>query len=375
MGAVSFSLLTTDAAALARPLQSAARQVQRPTMGMVFHAGSQDRVGLAREVRQRWGGVPTLVAHGLGVMTEQGEHEGQGAVAGLLASGQTATPVWSDPDEEDAEDSLGEKIEQAGGEGTLLLFLEQLPWASRVPKNLARLFPRLSVVGGSGTEGPQGVVDREGEFHQGAAVGLLIRRNGPRVALAPGCRVLGGWRTVTEARDGTVLRVDDEPALEALSKVARSVEGRPQVLVLLPDPATSEEQPQEGGLRGARVRPIRGVDPGRKAVVLGEAVAPGSRLAFAVLDGGAARQNLEAALREQARATAGAAASFGLYVNCAGRGTGLYGVPNIDSKLIKGRFPGVPVVGVMSSFEIAPSPGPATIHFYTGVFALFTAPS
>jgi small ligand-binding sensory domain FIST len=179
---------------------------------------------------------------------------------------------------------------------------------------------------------------------------------------------------VTEAREGTVLRVDDEPALEALSKVARSVEGRPQVLVLLPDPATSGEQPQEG-LRGARVRPIRGVDPGRKAVVLGEAVAPGSRLAFAVLDGGASRQNLEAALREQARATAGAAASFGLYVNCAGRGTGLYGVPNIDSKLIKGRFPGVPVVGVMSSFEIAPSPGPATVHFYTGVFALFTAPS
>ncbi|MCS6902358.1 MAG: FIST C-terminal domain-containing protein [Myxococcales bacterium] len=372
MGAVNFSLLTTDAAALGRPLLAAARQVQRPTMGVIFHAGSQDRAAIAREVARRWPGVPTLIAHGQGVMTEQGEHEGQGAVAGLLASGLTVTPVWSDPDEEDAEDSLSERIEQAGGEGTLLLFLEQLPWASRVPKTLSRSFPRLAVVGGAGSEGPQGVVDQEGEFHQGAAVGLLIRRGGPRVALASGCRILGGWRTVTEAREGTILRVDEEPALEVLSKVARSVEGRPQLMALLPAPEGDPEQP---GLRGSRVRPIRGVDPGRKAVMLGEAVAPGSRLAFAVLDGGAARQNLEAALREQARATAGAAASFGLYINCAGRGTSLYGVPHADSRLIKGKFPGVPVVGVMSSFEIAPSPGTATIHFYTGVFALFTAPS
>lgn len=375
MGAVSFSLLTTDAAALDRPLQAAARQVPRPTAGFIFHSGAQDRAGIAREVRRRWSGVPTLLVHGVGVMTEQGEHEGQAAVAGLLASGLAVTPVWSERDEEEAEETLFEQIEEAGGEGTLLLFLEQLPWANRVPKNLARRFPKLAVIGGAGTEGPQAVLDREGMLREGAAVGLLIKRGGPRVALAPGCRLLGGWRTVTEAREGTVLRVDDEPALEALSKAARSVEGRPQVLALLPDPLATAEQRQENPLRGARIRPIRGVDPGRKAVVLGESVAPGSPLAFAVLDGGAARHNLEAALREQARATAGAAASFGLYVNCAGRGAHLYGTSNVDSKLIKARFPGLPAVGLMSSFEIAPSPGTATVHFYTGVFALFTAPS
>ena len=375
MAAVSFSLLTTDASALERPLAAAARQVARPTVGLIFTSGAQDRAGIAREVRKRWPGVPTLLVHGVGVMTEQGEHEGQAAVAGLLASGPEVVPVWSDADDEDAEETLGERLQQAGGEGTLLLFLSQLPWANRIPKRLAQAFPGLAMIGGAGTEGPQGVLDREGAFHEGAAVGLLLRRNGPRVALAPGCRLLGGWRTVTEAREGTILRVDNEPALEALSKAARAVEGRPQVLALLPEPGASEAQLREAPHRGARVRPIRGVDPGRKAVVLGETVSPGSAIAFAVLDGPAARQNLEAALREQARATAGAAARFGLYVNCSGRGSHLYGTSNVDSKMLKGRFPGLPVVGVMSSFEIAPSPSPATIHFYTGVFALFTAPS
>lgn len=375
MAAASFSLLTSDPSALERPLIGAARQVPKPALGLIFHSGTQDRGGLAREVRRRWTGVPTLLAHGVGVMTEQGEHEGQAAVAGLLSSGPEAIPVWSDPDDEDAEETLGERIEQAGGEGTLLLFLEQLPWSSRIPKRLARMFPKLAVIGGAGTDGPQAVIDRQGELHEGSAVGLLLRRNGPRVALAPGCRMLGGWRTITEAREGTVLRVDDVPALEALSKAARSVEGRPQVLVLLPDPGASEELLKESPLRGARVRPIRGVDPGRKAVVLNEMVEAGTPIAFAILDGAAARQNLEGALREQARATAGAAGRFGLYVNCASRGSHLYGTSNVDSKLLKTRFPGLPVIGMMSSFEIAPSPSTSTIHYYTGVFALFTAPS
>jgi small ligand-binding sensory domain FIST len=373
MAAVSFSLQTTEASALERPLSAALRQVPRPGVGLFFSSGPQDRRAQAREVQRRLAGVPALLVHGVGVMTEQGEHEGKAAVAGLLASGLQPEPVWSDPDDEDAEETLGDRIEQAGGEGTLLLFLQQLPWASRVPRRLAQRFPGLVMLGGAGSDGPQGVVDRQGELHEGAAVGLLLRRGGPHITTAPGCRILGGWRTITESRESTLLRVDGEPALEVLSKAARSVEGRPQVLALLPPPESTLEQLQAAPLRGVRVRPIRGVDPGRKAVVLGEAVESGTPIAFAVLDGPAARHNLEAALREQARQTAGAAAHFGLYINCAGRGSHLYGTSNVDSKQIKARFPGLPAVGLMSSFEIAPGPG--GVHFYTGVFGLFTAPS
>lgn len=98
-------------------------------------------------------------------------------------------------------------------------------------------------------------------------------------------------------------------------------------------------------------------------------------MAFVALDGAAARQNLEASLRDLGRRTAGSAARFGLYINCAGRGASLYGTPDVDCKQVRNRFPNLPFVGLMSSFEIGPSPDPASIHFYTGIFALFTAPS
>jgi small ligand-binding sensory domain FIST len=142
--------------------------------------------------------------------------------------------------------------------------------------------------------------------------------------------------------------------------------------VLADEPASG---PTEGGRAALVVRGIQGVDPDRRALVISEEIREGMRVTFGVRDARAARDDMEAITRELERDIAGAAPRFGLYVNCAGRGSSLYGSHDVDSKILKTRFPGLPFAGMASSFEIAPRLGRPTLQLYSGVFALFTSPS
>ena len=123
------------------------------------------------------------------------------------------------------------------------------------------------------------------------------------------------------------------------------------------------------------VRGLRGVDPEHGAVLVGPEIREGLRMAYAVRDGRAAREDLDAVLRELERDIAGAAPRFGIYVSCAGRGMGLHGTPDVETRALRGRFPALPFAGMFSSYEVAPHGGFPTLQLYAGVLALFTAPS
>jgi small ligand-binding sensory domain FIST len=79
---------------------------------------------------------------------------------------------------------------------------------------------------------------------------------------------------------------------------------------------------------------------------------------------------MKAMLDEQAEARGAATPRFGVYFNCAGRGSALYGKPGLDPDLIRRRFGTLPVIGIESSFEIAPACGQPRIHMFTGVLLL-----
>jgi small ligand-binding sensory domain FIST len=377
--AATFALPAPDVRALNRPLQEAARQVPRPTAGFVFLTGpiARDRVAVARAAKAAWPGVPTVVVSGAGVLNEQGEFEGQSAAAGMLVSGVSVSPLYASGQPEEVAEGLGHQIDRAGSGGqTALLFFSPLATSPLSLDALTAGRPRLRLLGGGtvNNEAPA-LVDAEGQIREGSAAGLLVRGPGPLVTVSPGCRLIGRLSTITETKGAMVLSLDGEPALEALSRAAEVLEGRPLVLAIVPDQTASAEDLIRHPLQRARVRPVRGVDPGKKGIVLGEVLQPGDRIGFAVLDGPAARTHLDHQLRDLGRETAGAALRFGLYVNCAGRGAGLHGNPSADIKIIRNRFAQLPFAGLMASFEIAPVPRPATTHFYTGAFGLFTAPS
>jgi len=123
------------------------------------------------------------------------------------------------------------------------------------------------------------------------------------------------------------------------------------------------------------VRGIRGVDPGRRGVLVTDEAADGMWMGFAVCDGAVSRSNFATTVRDLERQLAGGAPDFGLLMTCAGRGASLYGEPDVETTLLRQRFPHVPFAGMFSSFEIGPFLERPAMHLYTGVLAVFASPS
>ena len=62
---------------------------------------------------------------------------------------------------------------------------------------------------------------------------------------------------------------------------------------------------------------------------------------------------------------------FGLYFNCAGRGSVFYGILGVDSAYIAQRFGDLPVAGFFGNAEMAPLRDRNLLFTHTGVLALF----
>ena len=238
----------------------------------------------------------------------------------------------------------------------------------------------VTIVGG-GTPGdtPIVAVARDGTVSSGLFGALVIRRLTPaHVRVSAACRLLMPLSPITEARGAAVLRIDGEPALDVLRSVASGLEGQPLVLAVLAPPAPASIVASDGEAEPRAellVRGIQGVDPSQGAIVISAEARRGMRMAFAIRDPEAARADLETASRELERDIAGAQPLFGVYVSCAGRGTALYGATDVDVRIVRTRFPDTPFVGLHSAFEIAPCAGRPAVQLYTGVMAVFCAPS
>lgn len=373
--AASVGLATSDVGALAQPLRALRAQVGRPGAGFLFLSGnlSAELLPAARALAAAWPGVPALVATGAGVLTERGEFEGQSAACALLIGGTSARAIALEP-ESPAEFApmLGRALEGVGARA-LALFAEPHLLTPRALRPLPAGAPERATFGGGVASSPGlAVVTAEGSIERAAAGAMAFGGPlAPHVAVFPSMRPIGPFRTITRAQGGLVAQLDDEPALDALAADAEGLTKRPQVYAFVGEGA---ERGPAGSNKG-RARPLRGVDPSKRAVLLADDVTEGERLAFAVLDPGAARAHLEAGGRELAQRAAGAAARFGLYVNCAGRGRGLYNAADVDVRALRTRFPDTPFAGLLSACELAPGTGGLDLHYFTGVFGLFTAPS
>jgi small ligand-binding sensory domain FIST len=130
-----------------------------------------------------------------------------------------------------------------------------------------------------------------------------------------------------------------------------------------PDPEAQEIPPGEH-----LVRPLVAIDPGRGALLLAEDVREGQPLAILLREGQAARDDLKAMLE---RLDGPGGWRFGLYFNCAGRGSALYGIPGVDAAYIAQRFGDLPVAGFFGNAELAPLHDRNLLFTHTGVLALF----
>jgi small ligand-binding sensory domain FIST len=377
--AASWDVKTASPEKVAAAHAQAALQVRNPSGAIVFASGpiAGGVEAVARAIGALRHPFPVSVVAGSGVLTERGEVEEQTAAGGIVwAGGRTEVVGLASGEENDLSDSLARLLGDRTGKTTptVLLFLEV---GSFGPSTLAPLRDLRSTpyVFGGGSVGTPGAaaVEPGGNVLTGSIAMILRGVSAPAIRTTNSCRLLGPLAPITECRGSLLLEIDGEPALDVLARHGERLADRPLLLLVL-----AEEAPDDGTESGRPpllVRGVQGIDPDRRALVVSEELRRGMRVGFAVRDPRAARDDMEAMTRELERVIAGAAPRFGIYVNCAGRGSGLYGAADVDTKVLRGRFPGIPFAGFASAFEIAPHLGRPALQLYSGVFALFTSPS
>src|SRR5207249_4334782 len=102
-----------------------------------------------------------------------------------------------------------------------------------------------------------------------------------------------------------------------------------------------------------------------------ERVRVGQTLQFQIRDAQASREDLREMLDELAERLHGRRPAFGCYFDCAGRGRGLFGVPDHDVTLVRERLGEFPLVGFFGNGEFAPVGRRNFFHNYTGALVIF----
>jgi hypothetical protein len=338
------------------------RELHRPSGAIVFVSGSPTpALAVAQTVAALSYRVPTLVVASSGVLTHAAEVEGAQAAAGVAWS---FSPRDS-PTRAAVADSARDLAGKLGSGGSVLAF-----WAAEgfEPAEAGALSRDRQCLFGAGSPGNLVHLVENGQVSSGRVAAMRFDgAAGPIVEAASACRLVSDAMTVTQLDRGMVTTLDGDPALDVLT--AKAGGGRHGGLILA---AVHDFGDPERYL----VRPIRGIDPGRKAIAVAAELNVGDRISFAVRDPAAAREGLSDAARRAERHALGSQATFALYLSCAGRGRSLYGESDVDVRILKKRFPGIPIAGMHSAFEIVPwGISSSKMQLMNGVLALFRAPS
>jgi small ligand-binding sensory domain FIST len=232
--------------------------------------------------------------------------------------------------------------------------------------------PDLLLTGAGASGGPRGSrVFFDGGAHTDAGVALLIPPSlHPSFGMTQGCQGLTDPMTITAADGNLILEIDGRPPHEILQQTLSDPRNRALGPMLSSHLLAGIGDLSSGGRSDYFVRPFAVTDADSRALAVAEPVRAGQTIRFTLRDAIGAREDMKAMLDEQAEARGEAAPRFGVYFNCAGRGSALYGQPGLDPELIRRRFGPIPVIGIESSFEIAPACGRTRIHMFTGVLLL-----
>jgi small ligand-binding sensory domain FIST len=123
----------------------------------------------------------------------------------------------------------------------------------------------------------------------------------------------------------------------------------------------------EGSLRPGSylVRNVMGFATEENAFAIPVQPKPGDRIALAIREPEAAREDLKAML-----ADLGGSPALGLYFDCCARGESFFGISGLEAAYLEQAFGTAPIAGMFGSCEIGPIGGSAELLTYTGVLAL-----
>ncbi len=347
----------------------------------VDHAGAleQELASL-----QRITGTRNIVGcSGLGILTDSGEIEGESGVAVMALASDT---VRARPFVRDAlkgnDAAAGRDIANAvGADSPFLTVVLADGYRSRpdaLLEGMAQAGHAAPVVGAGASE--NGSHGRTYQFYEdrvtgNSAVGFALSGGcTTAIELTQGCQPVGEPMVITKAHENLIFEINDRPAFEVfvdlIGKPFQQDLRRALAFVfvgLSPDPRQTEIEAGQ-----YLVRNIIGLDAQRGILAVAQPVEAGQALIFTLRDGQRAREDLRQMLERQTARLEGKTPRLGLYFNCCARGSGLYGVPGIDTAYIKNALADVPVIGFFGNYELGPMAGGNHLLTYTGVLALVT---
>ena len=370
-----------DNAALEASLEALERSgTDCADLALVFVTGdAHTRAHEALHAVRRVTGAPVVLGcSGTGILTERREVEDDLAVAVLAVRCERllATPFAFERQGErrDLGTELARRIGPTVAEGGCALVLPDA-MGCNPQALLGQLHDALGfvpVLGAVAAGSPMFELYNT-DAVEGALVGVALSGLAPVIGVTQGCTPIGEPYVITHAEGNVIQRIGSRPALEMLTEAIRAnpdtqarIRHAGVFAGLAMDPAKS---PLERG--DFLVRNLVGADQSSGAVAVAERVRIGQTLQFQIRDAEASRQDLREMLDELAERLHGRRPAFGCYFDCAGRGRGLYGVPDHDVSLIRERLGEFPLVGFFGNGEFAPIGRRNFFHNYTGALVIF----
>ena len=373
---------TIESAALDAALSAVERSgTDHGDLALVFVTGD-DALPRTHEalhaVRRVTGARAVVGCSGVGVLTERGEVEGERAVAVLMIRSERlmATPflIENQGERADVGAELAQRIGATVAEGGCALVLPDAIGCNP-PALLGQLDEALGfvpVLGAVAAGAPMFELYNT-DAEQGALVGVALSGLTPVIGVAQGCMPIGEPYVITRAESNVIERIGNRPALAILEEAIGALpDGAARIrragvfAGLAMDPAKS---PLERG--DFLVRNLIGADRSSGAVAVAEGVRVGQTVQFQIRDAEASRADLAAMLDEVRASLGDRRPAFGCYFDCAGRGRGLFGVPDHDVTLIRERLGEFPLIGFFGNGEFAPIARRNFFHNYTGVLTVW----
>lgn len=362
----------------------AAAQLASAPLAVVFagasHEGDEFR-GVLEAVMRTTGAATLVGCSTTGILTAAQEVEDAEAVAVLVLDGDGRMPaplvesgLRGDP--RGAGVRLGRAAVAdldgvvAGAVLVILVDPNELD-ATAFLAGLAEGAPGLTITGAGASSGESGARVFAGQSAlAGAVVGLALPAAMlPTTATSHGCQAVSGPLPITAVDGNVILEIDGRSPVEVLKEILDRPDNRPLGRLSVPLLAGIGE-PACYGRSDYVVRPFLVPEDDPRSLAVPEPVRTGQTIRFTLRDAIAARDDMKAMLDEQVQARGDRPAAFGFYFNCAGRGSALYGRSGLDPELINRRFRDLALIGIESSFEIAPTCGRPQVHMLTGVLLL-----
>jgi small ligand-binding sensory domain FIST len=210
-------------------------------------------------------------------------------------------------------------------------------------------------------------------YREGAVGAVLSGALAVDTIVAQGCRPIGSPMFVTRA-DGTALfEVDGQPVQEVLSDLLAAAS--PADRWLFRHSLFLGLVMSEGGERYGQgdflVRNVHGLDRETGGLQVGAVLRERQVVQFHLRDAATSTQDLADHLERYVETSDRGAVQGGLLFSCLGRGQGLYGEPDHDSKMLREHLGDIPLGGFFCNGEIGPVQGVTHLHGYTSAFALF----